>query len=381
MKIRTITTGITFNSGIDVEKIEQIAEFNQQAKKQFEQNEYEVQTTRIATNSWEEYLSKLHHTEIFGEITKIENNCKRYDVDNFNIGYSQSPELIKLIPQIITNSPIIFCSTKIGDSEKGMDDRAIRASAEVIKQLSKTTSGGLGNFQYCAWANCPPGIPFFPAAYHKGETSFGIGLECSDLVVKTFSRSKDLNEASELLDEILEKEFSEVAAVAENVAKIFGIPFRGIDTSIAPSLEPKESIAYAYEKFGIDKFGHAGTLTLSSLITKVIKQLSVKTTGFCGLMLPVSEDVGLAERVSEGTLNLSNLLLYSSVCGTGLDTIPIPGDTSVDKIEAILRDVATLAIQLNKPLSARLLPVLGKKAGEMTSFNSLYMVESKIMDV
>ena len=113
MKIRTITTGITFNSGIDIKKIEQTAKFNRKVKEHFERNGYEVQTTRIATNSWEEYLSDLHYNKVLEEITKIENNCKRYDVDNFNIGYSQSPRLIKLIPQIITNSPIIFCSTKI----------------------------------------------------------------------------------------------------------------------------------------------------------------------------------------------------------------------------------------------------------------------------
>jgi uncharacterized protein (UPF0210 family) len=98
-------------------------------------------------------------------------------------------------------------------------------------------------------------------------------------------------------------------------------------------------------------------------------------------MLPVCEDFGLAQRAGEGTYNLSNLLLYSAVCGCGLDAVPLPGDISVEKIEAILLDVATLATKLTKPLSARLLPFPGKKAGEMTTFNSPYLINCRIMDI
>jgi len=98
-------------------------------------------------------------------------------------------------------------------------------------------------------------------------------------------------------------------------------------------------------------------------------------------MLPVCEDFGLAQRANERTYNLTNLLLYSAVCGCGLDTIPLPGDITKEKIEAILLDVATLAIALNKPLSARLLPVPGKRTGEMTFFNSPYLVDCKILEI
>lgn len=98
-------------------------------------------------------------------------------------------------------------------------------------------------------------------------------------------------------------------------------------------------------------------------------------------MLPVCEDVGLAKRANEQTYNLTNLLLYSAVCGCGLDTVPIPGDVTIEKIEAILIDMAALAIKLDKPLSARLFPIPGKKAGEMTEFDSPYLVDCKIFEV
>ena len=117
------------------------------------------------------------------------------------------------------------------------------------------------------------------------------------------------------------------------------------------------------------------------MITRVLKSLSVKTCGYSGLMLPVCEDVGLAERANEQTYGLTNLLLYSAVCGCGLDTVPLPGDVTVEKLELILLDLASLAIKLDKPLAARLLPVPGKKAGEMTSFHSPYLVDANIFSV
>ncbi len=98
-------------------------------------------------------------------------------------------------------------------------------------------------------------------------------------------------------------------------------------------------------------------------------------------MLPVCEDVGLAQRANEQTYNLTNLLLYSAVCGCGLDTVPLPGDITIEQLEAILIDLAALAIKLNKPLSARLFPMPGKKAGEMTAFNSPYLVDCRIFRV
>jgi len=159
------------------------------------------------------------------------------------------------------------------------------------------------------------------------------------------------------------------------------VVYAGIDTSPAPGIEASEALPFAYEKLGLGKFGGHGTLAISSIITKVIKNLDVKTCGYSGLMLPVLEDFGLAERANEKTYNLQNLLLYSAVCGCGYDTVPIPGNTPAHKIENMLLDVATLANRLDKQLAARIFPAPGKKAGEMTSFDSPYLVNCRIFDV
>ncbi|MBW4646762.1 MAG: DUF711 family protein [Goleter apudmare HA4340-LM2] len=381
MKIRTITTGISLQSPAEIEKIIQATEFNQRAKEVFESQGYEVQTTRISTNSWEEYLAGLSNIEIINQILAIEQVCQSLDIGFFNIGYASQPANIALISDINQNTSMIFCSSKIGDQKTGINLENIQESAKLIQRISQETENGYGNFRFCAWANCQAGIPFFPSSYHEGNRAFAIGLECCDLVTEAFSESENIQIAAKKLQEILEIELAKIAAIAQTISDNFTIEYRGIDTSLAPSLDKNNSIAFAYEKLLNGKFGEPGTLAISGMLTHVLKNVSVKICGYSGLMLPVCEDVGLATRANEQTYDLTNLLLYSAVCGCGLDTVPLPGDITIDKLAAILTDLATLAIKLNKPLSARLFPIPGKKAGEMTKFNSPYLVDCQIFAI
>jgi hypothetical protein len=91
------------------------------------------------------------------------------------------------------------------------------------------------------------------------------------------------------------------------------------------------------------------------------------------------EDPVLAQRAAEGRYGVSELLLYSSVCGTGLDVIPLPGDTSVEALTAVMGDVAALATKWHKPLSARLFPIPGKQAGEKITFDNPHLTESVVL--
>jgi uncharacterized protein (UPF0210 family) len=381
MKIRTITTGISLYSLKEIEKIQQATEFNQQAKLIIEEQGYEVQTTRIATNSWEEYLDGLSKSEIINQVKVIEEVCQNLNISFFSLGYASQRSTIALIPDIIKNTSILYTSSKIGERTSGINFVNARESAKVIQRISQETQDGYGNFHFCAWANCQSGIPFFPTAYHEGKTSFAIGLELCDLVIQAFSNADDILDAEEKLKLILDKELSKIEAIAQKISAKYAIEYQGIDTSLAPSLGKKESIAFAYEKIMDGKFGNQGTLAISGMLTRVLKSVSVKTCGYSGLMLPVCEDVGLAARANEQTYNITNLLAYSAVCGCGLDTVPIPGNITIEKITAILIDMATLAIKLDKPLSARLFPIPGKKAGEMTAFDSPYLVNCRIFNV
>ena len=115
---------------------------------------------------------------------------------------------------------------------------------------------------------------------------------------------------------------------------------------------------------------------------KVFKSIQhVELVGFSGLMLALTEDTGLAEGTINNDFDIRALLTYSAVCGIGLDTVPVPGDTSIEKISALMRDTGTMAFRLNKPLTVRLFPVPGLKAGEMTKFESDDLCNCAVLSV
>jgi uncharacterized protein (UPF0210 family) len=77
-------------------------------------------------------------------------------------------------------------------------------------------------------------------------------------------------------------------------------------------------------------------------------------------------------------VSLDALVSYSAVCGTGLDTVPLPGDATAEQLARIISDVATLSVKWNKPLSVRLLPVAGRAAGQQTEFTSPSLINGTI---
>jgi uncharacterized protein (UPF0210 family) len=381
MKIRTITTGVNLTYPVKESAIRRAARFNLQAKHFFEKRGFEVQSVRISTQPWPEYLGGLSGGGIIRAVETIEELAADHGVTFVSIGTAARPRHIDLLPEIIGRTKNVSASASIGDSHKGVDYAAARAAARAIIKISRTTERGYGNFRFAAVASCPPDTPFYPAGYHRGSNCFSIGLECSDLVVRSFLRSVALIRARKVLTAILQTEFSKIEAIGNRLARSGGFKFMGVDVSIAPAITKRESLTPAYEKLGLGRFGAAGTLAVSSLITDALRSLKIKKCGYSGLMLPVLEDWGLARRFGSGKLGIMSLLAFSSVCGTGLDCVPLPGDVSADKLYALLLDVAALAVKLNKPLSARLLPVPGKKAGDRTDFHSPYLVDSRIPDL
>jgi len=173
--------------------------------------------------------------------------------------------------------------------------------------------------------------------------------------------------ARELLSREFEQQARVVEAIATQVEKDSGWSYMGLDPTPAPNTD--SSIAAAIETLTGAKFGSSRTLSASAVITEAERSISVRRIGYSGLMLPVLEDSVLSQRWSEGTFDLDSLLAYSAVCGTGLDAIPLPGEVSQQQLERIIGDVASLAFKWHKPLTARLIPAPGKKAGERTDFD------------
>ncbi|NIR49921.1 DUF711 family protein, partial [candidate division KSB1 bacterium] len=223
-------------------------------------------------------------------------------------------------------------------------------------------------------------IPFFPAAYHQGDQNFAIGLESPRLLKAAFQNSESVRDAKVKLKELMEAKLATVEKIAIRVARNEHRKYSGMDVSPAPGLDA--SIGEAIETLSNVPFGAASTLSACAAITDVLKELEIKTCGYSGLMLPVIEDKVLAKRATEGRYTVQELLLYSSISGTGLDVIPLPGDTPKSLLAELLEDLAALSVKLsNKPLSARLFLIPGKNVGEMATFDNPYLTDCTVMSI
>lgn len=381
-RIRTITAGVNLGSISDLAAIESGMAFLERAKKEFEAAGYEVQTLRIATQPLKEYLNDRSRSQAIPALKTIDRLIASKNVI-LSIGPvitqdEYDPEFSSWAANLIRETNNISFSVSVASKSQGIHSQTALTAAEAIVAISKASKGGEGNFRFTASANCPPNIPFFPAAYHRGVENFAIGLESPGLLKQAFENSESVAHAKRKLKTLLESKLGAVEKIALQIQQRENRAYSGIDVSPAPGLDA--SIGEAIETLSQAPFGDASTLTVCAAITDILKNLKVKKCGYSGLMLPVIEDRVLAKRATEGRYTVQELLLYSSVSGTGLDVIPLPGDTSRDKLAALIEDVAALSVKLsNKPLSARLFLIPGKNAGEMVTFDNPYLTDCVVM--
>lgn len=378
-RIRTITAGVNLANTTDLRTIQSAIEFLQRARKKFEDEGYEIQTVRIATQPLPQYLNGKSRDEALADFQKIDELLSAGNVI-LSIGPvitddRHDREFASWAAQLVKDTKNISFSVTVA-SERGIHTQTALTAAEAIVAISKSSPGGEGNFRFTAAANCPPG-PFFPAAYHRGPIGFSIGLETPPLLQEAFAQAKDIDDAKAKLKTLLESELGPIEKLGLGIARAERREYLGIDASPAPSKDA--SIGTAIEALTHLPFGASSTLTACAAITEVLKSLRIKLCGYSGLMLPVLEDPVLATRAAEGRYTVRELLLYSSVCGTGLDVVPLAGDTSVDELAALIRDVAALSTKLHKPLSARLFLIPGKKAGDRAEFANPFLTSSVVM--
>jgi hypothetical protein len=280
-----------------------------------------------------------------------------------------------LLVDVLKNTTSINASLVVAD-ENGVRWPSVGAAARAMKKL-EDSEHSQANFKFSAIALVPPLTPFFPGSYHTGfGHQFAIALESANTVAAAFQGAPDLATARRRLTDRLGDAAFAAETLAARIDEETGWAYMGIDLSPAPMKDV--SIAAALETLTAQPVGSPGTLTGAATITAAIRDIRVKQTGYNGLMLPVLEDSRLAQRWSEGRLSLDSLLSYSAVCGTGLDTVPLPGDIPEQQLELIIGDMASLAVKWHKPLSARLLPVTGKTAGDTTEFNDPYLVNTTL---
>jgi hypothetical protein len=376
VNIRSLTGFLALGDPLAESDLRALRGLVQAARADFARAGYPIQTARVATQT----LAEIAPRDMTQFARDLQAACRANGIDYAALGALRGDHaLMEALPAALGATETVFAAAHIASRADGIHLPAISAAARVMRALADSTPDGFGNLRFAALANCPPHSPFFPAAYHQGTApAFALATEAAPLAVDAFDRANNLTEARANLVSAIERAGETLARIANDLAARFALRFAGIDFSLAPFPEASRSIGAAMEKLTGAPFGERGTLFAAAFITDCLNRANFVRVGFSGLMLPVLEDATLAARSMQYTLD--SLLLYATVCGTGLDTIPLPGDTPTDALAAILLDLATLAVKLDKPLTGRLMPIPGLRAGDMTQFDFEYFANARVLE-
>jgi uncharacterized protein (UPF0210 family) len=405
MEIRALTFFTELPINTDKQQMEQqIAPLGKQAlqvKKLFTDAGFAVQSLRLASQPLEKIFPEGASAEqlalFASQYEQVANQAGFKHVALGTLGASLSTDeastensLIKQlmagIPAIIEATDWVFTSVQLADQANGLKTDCLPSAAQVVVDNSTIKEDGFGNLRYCMVANMPAFSPFFPAAWHDGNssTAFSMAIESADTIVDLLE-TFDNTEQRWLAEPSLTATFNHLGATLDQLgteaAALTNITYRGIDMTPSPYPSIPRSFGRIVELLTNEPFGGPGTMAAIGLIKQSLDAANFNRAGYCAVMLLPLEDAVLAQNAISENFNIATLLACAAVGGTGLDVIPVNGNTPQKKIEGLMRDTAMLSLSLNKPLTVRLLPVPGQQAGELTQFNFDYFSSTRIFDL
>ena len=194
-------------------------------------------------------------------------------------------------------------------------------------------------------------------------------------VLKKEGQGKDLTAIAELIKRTAFKITRMGQLVAQEASRRLCVPFGIVDLSLAPTPAIGDSVAYILEAMGLEQCGAHGTTAALALLNDAVKKGGVMASssvgGLSGAFIPVTEDAGMIEAARSGCLTLNKLEAMTAVCSVGLDMICIPGDVSPEIISGIIADEAAIGMVNSKTTAVRVIPAVGKQAGEELDFGGL----------
>ena len=330
-------------------------------------------------------------TDDFVEIAKSLDRAAKEVGVNFLGGYSalvskgmtKAEELlIRSIPKALAVTERVCSSVNIGSTKTGINMDAVRLMGSIVKEAAEYTKDqdSLGCAKLVVFCNAPDDNPFMAGAFHgvtEADAIINVGVSGPGVVMHAISQVRGQN--FEVLCETIKKTAFKITRVGQLVAqeasRRLGIPFGIIDLSLAPTPAVGDSVAEILEEIGLEEVGAPGTTAALAMLNDQVKKGGIMASsyvgGLSGAFIPVSEDQGMIDAVSEGALTIEKLEAMTCVCSVGLDMIAIPGDTKATTIAGIIADEAAIGMINQKTTAVRLIPVIGKGVGEIVEFGGL----------
>ncbi len=296
--------------------------------------------------------------------------------------------LLEEAQALILRDARLFLNLIVADADTIAMQAAEEASRFVLR-LARRSNNGIDNFRVGISAACPPGTPFFPFSRHEGDAlAFSIAMETTPtalaLAREARQRNWTMSAFQDALVEALAADMARIDTLGRAIEADTGVAYRGMDGSFAPFPDGETSVAKLVELLGPSPVGAHGSVFVTSVLTDALKlaaaRAEVRTVGFNGVMYSVLEDNGLTDANNLRALSLEKLALLSTVCGCGIDMVPVPATMFPEDMTGLVLDIAALAVRLRKPLGVRLLPIPNRAVNEYTQLNLDFLCDSRVMD-
>lgn len=300
--------------------------------------------------------------------------------------------LIRSIPSALAATARVCSSVNVASTRAGMNMDAIARMAHTVKETAALTAeaDSIGCAKLVVFANMVEDNPFMAGAVHgagEADAVINVGISGPGVVraiIEALPDDADLTAVAEAIKATSFKITRAGELVAREAARRLGVAMGIVDLSLAPTPAEGDSVAEILEAMGVERCGAPGTTTALALLNDAVKKGGAMGTssigGLSGAFIPVSEDAGMVRAVQDGALNLEKLEAMTAVCSVGLDMIAIPGDTPAETIAGIISDACAIGVINNKTTAARLIPAVGKVAGDHVSWGGL-LGAAPVMDV
>lgn len=299
-------------------------------------------------------------------------------------------ELIKSIPRALNETTNICSSVNIGSTKAGINMDAVKLMGEIVKESALLTADRdcIGPAKLVVFCNAPEDNPFMAGAFHgvgEPDCVIHVGVSGPGVVYAALKKCDgDLGAVAETIKRTAFKITRVGQLVGSEAARRLGVPFGIVDLSLAPTPAVGDSVARILEEMGLGVCGTHGTTAALAMLNDAVKKGGVMACnsvgGLSGAFIPVSEDEGMIAAARSGDLKIEKLEAMTAVCSVGLDMVVIPGDTPSEVISAIIADEAAIGMVNSKTTAVRVIPAIGKQAGEELNFGGL-LGEGPIMDV